>query len=266
MQPLQRLQKIISASGAASRRKAEQLILEGRVTVNGQVVRELGTRADAAVDYIKVDGRLLSRRTRKVYLLLNKPDKVICTMSDPEGRTRVTDLVRVKERVYPVGRLDYHTEGLILLTNDGEFARMVGSAGDAVPKVYHVKVKDVLDPQAMMRLREGIRLQDGTRCAPIKIRPIRESKNSWYEVTLVQGKNQQIRRMFQKTGNPVMKLRRVAIGFLKNERLPVGGHRHLTPKEVERFMAVGTTHADRPSGIVRAKDRSTAPGRRRVGI
>ena len=233
---MQRLQKIIAAAGLASRRKAELLILEGRVTVNGEVVSRLGAKADPERDHIKVDGKLIHRTERKIYILLNKPKKVICTTADPAKRTKVADLVRVKERIYPVGRLDYDTEGLILLTNDGEFSRIVAAAGDHMPKVYEVKVRSTPDESALARLRKGIKLPSGEKLAPCKIRLLRRGNNSWYEVTLTQGKNRQIREMFQCIGHPVIKLRRTRIGFLNAEGLPVGHYRYLTKQEVERIF------------------------------
>jgi len=224
------------------------MILEGRVTVNGEIVRKLGTKANAVRDHIKVDGRLVRRMPAKAYILLNKPRRVISTVCDPQGRMKVTDLVPGKEKLYPVGRLDYDTEGLIILTNDGEFTRIVSRAGEQIPKAYQVKVKGVLEEASLKRLRSGIRLADGTWFAQSKVHPIREGNNSWYEVTLTQGRNQQIRRMFQAVGHPVLKLRRVAIGFLKNERLPVGHYRRLTEQEVIRFLRLGETGKHRAAG------------------
>jgi len=251
MESRERLQKILSAAGIASRRKAEVLITEGRVTVNGQIVKELGTKADPLGDHIKVDGKLIKRFPEKVYVLLNKPQQVISSMSDPQGRSKVTELVRVGARVYPVGRLDYRSEGLLLLTNDGEFARIVSSAGEHIPKVYHVKVRSTPDHNTLTRLRAGIRLKDGTELARTRIRLLKEGNNSWYEVTLTQGRNQQIRKMFEAVGHPVMKLRRVAIGFLTDERLKVGQYRMLTEREVARFLKA------KPKKIT-----AQAPGRR----
>ena len=235
---VERLQKIISAAGIASRRKAEVLIQDGRVTVNGEVVRELGTKADPFRDHIKVDGKLIRQLPPKIYLLLNKPRNVISSVADPQGRIKVTDLVKTKERVYPVGRLDYDSEGLILLTNDGGFTRIVSSAGSRIPKVYHVKVKGKLELASLTRLRDGLPLKDG-KLAPSKIRLLREGSNTWYEVTLIQGKNQQIRKMFDAVGHRVLKLRRVAIGFLTGSGLEVGAYRRLTEPEVARFLKLG---------------------------
>ncbi len=234
-----RLQKIIAGAGIVSRRKAETLIREGRVTLNGTIVTEMGAKADPSCDHIKVDGKLVRHSSDKVYVLLNKPRKVICSVADPEGRVKVTDLVRVREKLHPVGRLDYHTEGLILLTNDGEFTRIVSQAGEHAPKVYHVKVRGTPDETTLNRLRVGTRLRDGTELARSRIRLLREGDNSWYEVVLTQGKNQQIRKMFEAAGHPVLKLRRIAIGFLRDGRLPVGQYRFLTKREVARFLRLG---------------------------
>ena len=165
----ERLQKIIASAGIASRRKAETLIREGRVSLNGEIVTELGTKADPARDHIKVDGRPIRRFPEKIYTLLNKPRQVISSVSDPEGRVRVVDLVPVKQKLYPVGRLDYNTEGLILLTNDGSFSRIVSAAGESFPKVYHVKVRSVPDDSVLKRLRAGIRLRTGVQLAGCKV-------------------------------------------------------------------------------------------------
>jgi 23S rRNA pseudouridine2605 synthase len=245
METQERLQKIIAAAGIASRRKAELLIQEGRVSVNGRVITTLGTKADASRDHIKVDGKRIRPPARKVYVLLNKPKGVICTRADPQGRTKVTDLVKVKERLYPVGRLDYNTEGLILLTNDGEFAKIVASAGEAFAKVYHVKVRGIPDESVLSRLRTGYRLPDGTQLAPSGIRVLGGARHAWLEVTLTQGKNQQIRRMFEAEDHLVIKLRRTRIGFLTDEGLPVGYSRFLTPREVSRALHLG--RAGKPS-------------------
>ena len=258
----ERLQKILAHAGVASRIKAEEMIQQGRVSVNGHVITELGSKADAGEDVIKVDGKKVRVAQHHVYILLNKPRRVISTVCDPQGRMKVTDLVPGKEKLYPVGRLDYDTEGLIILTNDGEFTRIVSRAGEQIHKAYQVKVKGVLEEASLKRLRSGIRLADGTWFAQSKVHPIREGNNSWYEVTLTQGRNQQIRRMFQAVGHPVLKLRRVAIGFLKNERLPVGHYRHLTEQEVIRFLRLGETGRHRAAGP--SDDRAIGPSNHRV--
>jgi 23S rRNA pseudouridine2605 synthase len=243
----ERLQKIIAAGGVTSRRKAEELITQGRVTVNGEVVRELGAKADPQQDDIKVDGRLVRQPRSFTYALLNKPKGVICTLADPEGRTKVTDLVRVRGRVYPVGRLDFNTEGLIILTNDGAFARLLSGAGMKFPKVYEVKVKAVPEEASLERLRRGMRLRRGIQLAPCRIVRLREGANPWLEVTLTEGRNRQIREMFEAIGTRVLKLRRTQIGFLSDQGLPVGRYRHLTPDEVERAFRLAGHHCERAS-------------------
>jgi 23S rRNA pseudouridine2605 synthase len=239
----QRLQKLIAASGLASRRRAELLIQEGRVSVNGQIITQLGAKANPERDYIKVDGKLLREPSQKIYILLNKPRQVISTAADPQGRIKVTDLVNIGKRIYPVGRLDYNTEGLILLTNDGDFSKIVTTAGKHFLKVYHAKVRSTPDAFILAKLREGIRLKSGVQLASCKIEPLKEGANTWYEVTLSQGKNRQIREMFEAVGHPVMKLRRVRIGFLTDKGLAVGKHRHLTPEEIERIFLKGKSPA-----------------------
>jgi 23S rRNA pseudouridine2605 synthase len=237
MDRMERLQKIIATAGLASRRKAELLIQEGRVTVNGEIVTQLGAKADPKRDHIKVDGKLIHESSRKIYILLNKPRQVICSVADPQGRTKVTDLVDIPQRIYPAGRLDYNTEGLILLTNDGEFSKVVTAAGKHMPRVYHAKVRSIPGAPELTRLRQGIRLKTGVQLARCKIVPMKEGANSWYEVTLTQGKNRQVREMFAAIGHPVLKLRRVRIGFLTDDGLAVGQYRHLTPKEIARVLA-----------------------------
>jgi len=239
MEKPERLQKILAAAGIASRRQAEELIRAGRVSVNGRVVAQLGAKADASHDHIKVDGKLLGPPARKVYVLLNKPRGVISTVADMRGRVKVTDLVKVKGKLFPVGRLDCNTEGLILLTNDGEFARIVASAGDTFPKVYQVKVRGIPDEAALKRLRCGLRLPDGTQLAPCRIRMLRRDRHAWLEVTLAQGVNREIRRMFDSVGHPVSKLRRTRIGMFTEAGLPVGCSRQLTPQEVRLAFRLG---------------------------
>jgi 23S rRNA pseudouridine2605 synthase len=241
----ERLQKILAGAGIASRRKSEKLIVEGRVTVNGAVVTELGTKADPESDHIKVDGRLIRPSGRLVYIALNKPDNVVSTASDPQGRETVLDfLPGVRERVYPVGRLDYHSTGLILLTNDGEFANAVTAARSHVPKTYLVKSKGQLTPEEEQEFRTGIPLS-GQRTAPAGLRLIRRGENPWYEVRLFEGRNQQIRIMFKHFGHLVEKLRRVRIGSLELGSLKPGEFRHLTPEEVRKLMRMARGDAGR---------------------
>ncbi|NBO63266.1 MAG: rRNA pseudouridine synthase [Acidobacteria bacterium] len=237
---LERLQKIIAAAGVASRRRAEELIAAGLVTVNGAVVTEQGTKADPSKDHIKVKGRLINpllERQEKIYILLNKPVGVLTSRSDPRQRTLVIDLLGPwGSRVHPVGRLDFNTEGLLLLTNDGEFTQAIAHASKKVPKVYHVKVKGRPGDQQIRQLERGVFIDD-VRTAPARIELIEESDtNAWFKVTLYEGRNQQIRRMFDSIGHSVLKLRRVAIGFLRDERLKPGEFRHLRESEVRRFL------------------------------
>ncbi|MGI9107805.1 MAG: pseudouridine synthase [Pyrinomonadaceae bacterium] len=237
---MERLQKLIAAAGIASRRHAEEMIAAGEVTVNGKLVTEPGTKADPARDHIKVRGRLINpllEAREKIYVLLNKPRGYLASLSDPEERPLVTELVPASlGRLRPVGRLDFNTVGLLILTNDGELTNYVTAARNNVPKVYEVKVKGVPPEEAIERLRRGIRLDDGQRTAPAQIRRTGETgTNAWYEVVLHEGRNQQIRRMFDEIGHSVLKLRRVAIGLLRDERLPTGKWRLLSPAEVARF-------------------------------
>lgn len=236
----ERLQKLIAAAGLASRRHAEELIEAGEVTVNGEVVRELGTKADPARDHIKVRGRLINpllERHEKVYLLLNKPKGYLTALADPEGRPLVKELVPQSfGRLHPVGRLDFNTEGLLILTNDGGLTNHVTAARNHVRKVYEAKVKGVPAEEQVERLRRGVRLDDGVRTAPAQIRKLDETEtNAWFEVVLHEGRNQQIRRMFDSIGHSVLKLRRVRIGGVTIEGLPVGSWRHLTPAEVAKL-------------------------------
>jgi 23S rRNA pseudouridine2605 synthase len=232
---LVRLQKIIADAGITSRRKAEELILQGRVTVNGQVIAELGSKADPARDHIKVDGKLLRRATRLVYLLLNKPVGYVSTVSDPQRRPTVLSLVKgIRERIYPVGRLDYNSSGLILLTNDGELANILMSRATAIPRTYLAKLEGQPKREDLARLEQGIVL-DGQRTAPARTRVVAEREKPWYEITLTEGRNHQVRRMFERIGCPVVKLKRVRIAFLTDDGLAPGRFRHLTPAEIERL-------------------------------
>src|ERR671910_1044945 len=236
----QRLQKLMAAAGVASRRHAEELIAAGRVTVNGEVIRELGSKADPDRDHIKVNGKLINPQLQsreKVYVLLNKPKGYLSSVSDPEDRHLVTELLPPSlGKLHPVGRLDFNTEGLLLLTNDGEFTNFVTAARNRVEKVYEVKVKGVPTDAGIERLRRGVTLEDGTRTAPAKITKLNETQtNAWYEVLLHQGRNQQVRRMFELIGHSVLKLRRTRIGFLKDENLKPGHWRLLSPAEAKRL-------------------------------
>jgi len=231
----ERLQKILAHAGIASRRHAEEIISSGRVTVNGHIVTELGSKADPDADVIKVDGKKVRSAQRLVYILLNKPKNVVSTSADPEGRPTVLEYLKqkVKERVYPVGRLDFASEGVLILTNDGEFTKSMTKAG-SIPKVYHVKVAKLPPEPELDRLRRGAYI-DNERLAPCEIVQLRGGDNPWFEVTLRQGRNQQIRRMFQSIGHPVEKLRRIRIGFLQDDKLRPGEWRFLSEHEVAHF-------------------------------
>ncbi len=245
---LERLQKIIAHAGFASRREAETMIREGRVTVNGRVVTELGSKADAASDHIKVDGKLITRAEPHRYILLYKPKEVMTTVEDPQGRRTVIDLIKgIRERIYPVGRLDFHSEGLILLTNDGDLAFKVSHPQHGSVKTYHVKVRGIPEDRLIDKLQRGITIDD-KRTLPCEIARMKttgratgrgdDEGNSWFEVKLREGRTQQIRKMFQAVGHPVSKLRRVAIGPLSDPRLTPGAWRELTPKEVKMLATM----------------------------
>jgi 23S rRNA pseudouridine2605 synthase len=254
----ERLQKLIAAAGLASRRHAEELIEAGEVTVNGEVVRELGTKADPARDHIKVRGRLINpllESREETYVLLNKPRGYLTALSDPEGRPLVSELVpQSLGRLHPVGRLDFNTEGLLILTNDGELTNHVTSARNHVDKVYEVKVSGVPPEEQIERLRRGVRLEDGVRTAPAQIEKTGETKtNAWYQVILREGRNQQIRRMFDLISHSVIKLRRVRIGPVTAEGILIGQWRHLTPVEVKRLKAAPSARKRTGKGATGAK-------------
>lgn len=234
----ERLQKLIAQAGIASRRAAEELIRAGDVSVNGEIITELGTKADPEKDHIKVRGKLINAKIQSrsdIYILLNKPKGYLSSAADPEGRKLVVDLVKTRGKLHPVGRLDYNTEGLIILTNDGDFTNFVASSR-TIPKVYDVKVKGMPTPVAINKLRRGVVLEDGFKTAPADIKELKHTdKNGWYEVTLLEGHNQQIRKMFDAIGHSVVKLKRITIGPISDRFLPVGASRPLTPEELELF-------------------------------
>jgi len=244
---LQRLQKILSQAGIASRRRAEEMIVAGRVIVNGQVVTTLGSKADPGRDHIRVDGKLLHGAERHRYFLLNKPRGFMTTLSDPEGRPTVMQFFDgMRERVYPVGRLDYQSEGLLLVTNDGELANLLTKAGSGVEKIYLVKVAGQPTEQELERLRSGVTIEredagsERVRTAPARVRQVRIGDNPWFEVVLIEGRNRELRKMFAAVGHFVEKIRRVGYGPLVLDVEP-GKLRELTPDEVQalRLTASG---------------------------
>jgi 23S rRNA pseudouridine2605 synthase len=240
---MERLQKILAQAGIASRRKCEDLISAGKVEVNGEVVTTLGTKADPDQDIITVNGKPI-RNEKKVYIVMNKPKGVITSASDPEGRKVVSDYLRdVKERVYPVGRLDYDTEGLIILTNDGEFANLLTHPKHHVPKTYMATVKGVPHGSDLDKLKAGIMLDDGmTSPAEVEYKDIDTAKNeATISITIYEGRNRQVRRMFEAVSHPVIKLKRIAFGELMLHNLKRGLFRHLTKNEVEDLIKLANS-------------------------
>jgi len=308
----QRLQKIIAAAGVASRRKAEELILAGRVQVNGQTVTQLGAKADPARDHIRVDGKLLHGPERPRYVVLNKPKGYVTTASDPEGRPTVMSLVKDGPRLFPVGRLDYSSEGLLLMTNDGALANALTRASAGVEKTYLVKVSGHPSESDLNQLRHGVMIDRGTQIrgprhamrggveikpvhkghreeasgrspaqrdrvmtAPARIRLLREADNPWYEMILTEGRNREIRKMFEEIGRHVEKIRRVGYGPLVLDLEP-GRSRDLTLEEIAALQKAAAgkspksekpakkraSRAPKKAAPRRAGSRSNTPGKR----
>jgi 23S rRNA pseudouridine2605 synthase len=265
---MERLQKLIAQAGVASRRAAEELIRTGEVTVNGEIITELGTKADPEKDHIKVRGKLINtalERRQNVYILLNKPKGYLSSAADPEGRKLVTDLIKGHGKLHPVGRLDYNTEGLIILTNDGQFTNTV-AASKTIPKVYEVKVKGLPTGVAINKLRRGTVLEDGFKTAPAEIKELKSTdKNGWYEVTLYEGHNQQIRKMFDSIGHSVVKLRRIAIGNLNDRGLGTGAYRILDVNEARdigsapKLVKPKANPADKKANTLQEHSRALKP-------
>lgn len=232
----ERLQKILAQAGVASRRAAEKLIVDGRVRVNGRIVTELGSKAELGKDKIEVDGRRLARE-QPVYYLLHKPREVVSTVDDPEGRETVRKLLRgVTERVFPIGRLDYHTSGALLLTNDGELADALLSPRRRVPKVYAAKMSGHLDVPELDKLRNGVVLDDGSKTRPAEVFVIRqEDRHTWVQLTLLEGKNRQIHRMGDAIGHRVLRLVRISFAGISTDGLRPGEFRKLHERELEKL-------------------------------
>jgi len=235
MNPLPRLQKVLAEMGLASRRQAEEMIRQGRVTVNGRAAR-IGEKVDPSRDHIRVDGRKVALPAGKVYLLLHKPKSTVTTMEDPEGRPTVMSLVKERgARLFPVGRLDYDAEGFLLLTNDGDLAHRLSHPSFRIPRTYWVKVKGKPSAEEIRKLSRGISLEDGPT-APCRIAALRETReNAWMEMTLHEGRNRQVKRMWERMGYSVLKLKRVSFAGLALGNLPPGEYRALRPREVEKI-------------------------------
>ena len=239
---MERLQKVIAQAGITSRRKAEELIVQGRVTVNGQVVRELGVKVNASKDEIEVNGVPIDRE-QPVYFLLYKPSGVISSVSDDKGRKVVTDFIEVSERIFPVGRLDYDTSGLLILTNDGEFANLLMHPKHNIDKVYVAKIKGIPRREELKKLKDGIRLEDG-QTAPAQVKLLsanNKTQTSIIQLTIHEGRNRQVRRMFEAIGYEVMKLKRERYAFLDLTGLSTGEFRPLKPIEVKHLRELAVT-------------------------
>jgi 23S rRNA pseudouridine2605 synthase len=261
----ERLQKILSQAGVSSRRAAEEIILAGRVAVNGMVISELGAKADPEQDTITVDGKRIGIDISRVYIVLYKPAGYMTTLKDPQGRPLVTDLLKgVRERVYPVGRLDYNTEGLLLLTNDGEWANALAHPRHEVDKEYHVRVQGQVSPVQIQKLTAGVELEDGMT-APALVRVVRESEsNTWLSITIHEGRYRQVRRMCEAVSLSVVRLKRARYGFLGLEGLSTGKYRFLTSEEAERLReSSGTEKAvSKPVSSHEGQRQLKAPGKK----
>ena len=228
---MERLQKIIARAGITSRRNAEKLITDGKVTVDGKVITELGAKFDAQKNKIRVDGKLLKFDAEKIYILLNKPRGYVCTAKDERGRKTVLDLINISERVFPVGRLDLNSEGLLLLTNDGELSNALIHPKFKIDKTYRAKISGELTEEKLDKLRAGIELEDGLT-APAKIFLLEENL---IEITIHEGRNRQIRRMFAAIGCDVKRLKRIKFADLTLEGVAVGKFRRLTSTEIKNL-------------------------------
>ncbi|NLC07875.1 MAG: rRNA pseudouridine synthase [Syntrophomonadaceae bacterium] len=240
---MERLQKVLAKAGVASRRRSEDIIADGRVRVNGMIVTEMGTKVDWEHDVIEVDGQQLKRIEEPVYIILNKPVGYVTTLRDPQGRKKVVDLVKnLPQRIYPVGRLDYDTEGLLLMTNDGELAQALTHPRFGVEKTYMVKVFGIPQPHKLKLLRDGIMLEDGPT-APAQVRLIsRMDGNALLEIKIHEGRKRQVRRMCQAIGHPVMRLQRTHVGFLSLDSLKTGEYRYLTLEEITQLRKLVSKH------------------------
>lgn len=265
----ERLQKVMAHAGVASRRHSEELIQAGRVTVNGKVVTQLGTKVVPGRDVIEVDGRPLGKPEKPIYIMMNKPKGYVTTLYDPQGRRKVIDLLEgeVAQRVYPVGRLDYDTEGLLLLTNDGKLAHALMHPSRQVKKTYIAKVRGVPGPAKLRKLEQGIDLEDGpTAPADVKLLEVNPPNSATLSIRIHEGRNRQVRRMCEAIGHEVIHLKRTTLGPLHLKDLPVGAWRELTEREVADLKAaagMAPSKAERVASIVKQrKERAARRGRR----
>lgn len=232
-----RLQKFLAQAGVASRRRSEKLILEGKVAVNGEIITQLGTKIDPEKDTITVNNKVIRAEKRKVYIALNKPVGYITSLKDPQGRKKVTDLIKnVEERIYPVGRLDYDTEGLLLLTNDGDFTYALTHPKHEIKKVYVAEVQGLPTESELDKLRTGLILSDGVTAPAEAVILKQHGKNSLVQIALHEGRNRQVRRMLEAIGHPVIRLKRIKIGCLSLNGLRVGEYRFLSKQEVQDLL------------------------------
>lgn len=238
---MDRLQKVMAHAGIASRRKCEEIIAEGRVAVNGEIVTEMGVKVDPEEDKVVVDGKIISKE-KKIYILLNKPEGYITTVSDPEDRDTVIDLMPdIKQRLYPVGRLDFNSSGLIILTNDGNLTYKLTHPKKEVDKTYEVEVRGLIDSDEFNKFKEGI-IIDGRKTSPAETSNIRyynDDNKTKFEITIHEGRNRQVRRMCEIIGYPVRKLKRTGLAFLKIDDLKKGEYRYLTDEEVKKLKKLG---------------------------
>ncbi|MEW6375935.1 MAG: pseudouridine synthase [Thermodesulfobacteriota bacterium] len=247
--PLERIQKILTRVGIASRRETEKMVIEGRVTVNGKVIDVLGFKADPLKDHIKVNGKRLTCFEPKITLLLNKPRGYLSTVKDPMGRPTVMDLLKkMKGRVYPVGRLDFDAEGLLLLTNDGDLTHTLSHPRYMIPRTYWVKVGGVPEEKKLIRLKRGVMLEDG-KASVVSYRILHQrEKNCWIQVVVTEGRNRLVKRIFSAIGHPVLKLKRVEFGPIRLGTLPIGQFRYLTPEEMKKLKVLSSEFRVRSSG------------------
>jgi len=246
---LERIQKILARAGIASRREAERMVLEGRVMVNGKVVDQLGFKADLSKDHIKVDEKRLFRPEPKITLLLNKPRNYLSTVKDPAGRPTVMDILKgVRWRVYPVGRLDFDAEGVLLLTNDGDLAYQLSHPKFSIPRTYWAKVEGIPEKKKLVRLKRGVMLEDG-EARVVSVHILRQmEKHCWVEAVVAEGRNHLVKRLFSAIGHSVLKLKRVGYGPIRLEHLPAGQYRHLTDEEMRSLRKM--IEDKRPSSVI----------------